>query len=1013
MIWLTLIMRMLLGCRTLHTLFRITLAVSIGSLLGSCDRQEEPKIEGGAQFEKLRFDAEMGDLAAQYGLAMAYLLGAETPVDRELAEVWCKKAAEQGAPKAQFQYAYSFLSGDDPQGRKDGNARPSEAAKWYQKAADQQVPEAQYYLGLAHKDGKGLPQDDTLAIKWLLDAESSGCRLADNDLGVLRYLGDCFFYGRGIEVDAAKAVGRYLKAAENGDAKSQLALGKCYYDGTGLEKNDSKSFGWYQKAAEQGDCDAIMALGAFYASGIAVDKNEKEALKWFQKAADADFPAGAYWVAVCYANGAGVTADQEEALKWCLKAAEQGMPMAQFIAGAAYLNGRGVSQNDKEAAKWYLKSAEQGWADAQNGLAFLYEQGKGVPQNLTQAGYWYRKAAEQGYALSQQSLAYFLEFGKGTTRDLEEAFKWYVKAAEQGLPMSQYALGYCYSAGEGVEKDLGKGFKWYLKAAMQGDKESCYEVGLCYRDGIGVEKEKGEAGRWLKLAAGQGHALAQLHFGKYLKEAEQNKEAIEWIQKSADQGIATACYELGLHFLKGSGHEDTDSHEGVKWLRIAAEKGCIAAKVLISECYRNGIGVPKDLSESFKWFVKAAAGDRLIDEEVKPIADYRKAATSLALYAQYEVSRSYANGKGVKKDQKLAAKWLQEAANGGLTIAQSSIGRAYLMGQLGIQKNGVEAVKWLRRAAEKGDAGAQINIGYCYDQGIGMVKNQVEAYKWSLLAAAQGGEQARKNTDIAERNYNPQVIAEGRRLAQEWEATHASSNKEESMESKENKTNGEKVSKPANKLKQTGTGFFITENGYFITNHHVVDGAKKIQIKTSEGIVDAVIIRLDEAMDLALLKAEGTFKALPVSDSRSTRLGATVATLGFPSVNLMGFEPKLSKGEISSLAGLSDDAKHFQISVSVQPGSSGGPLFDVRGNVVGVILSQLDQKAALRITGTLAQNVNYAIKGSYLTGFLESIPDASRNLLPARGVDKEFEEVVDDVRKATILVLGYGPADDK
>ena len=331
---------MLLGWRTLFTLHRFTLAVSMGILLVSCDRQEESKIDRGSQFEKLRFDAETGNLAAQYGLAMAYLKGAGTPVNQELAEIWCKKAAEQGAPQAQFQYAYSFLSSEDPQGGKNSSARPSEAAKWYQKAADQQVPEAQYYLGVAYKNGKGLPKDDTLAMKWLLAADSNGCKLADDDLGVLQYLGDCFSYGRGVEVDAAKAVGMYLKAAENGDTKSQLALGKCYYDGTGLEKNDSKSFAWYQRAAEQGDCDAIMALGAFYASGIVVDKNEKEALKWFQKAADADFPAGAYWVAVCYANGTGVTADQKESLKWCLKAAEQGLPMAQFVAGATYLNGQ-------------------------------------------------------------------------------------------------------------------------------------------------------------------------------------------------------------------------------------------------------------------------------------------------------------------------------------------------------------------------------------------------------------------------------------------------------------------------------------------------------------------------------------------------------------------------------------------------------------------------------------------------------------------------------------------------
>ena len=367
---------------------------------------------------------------------------------------------------------------------------------------------------------------------------------------------------------------------------------------------------------------------------------------------------------------------------------------------------------------------------------------------------------------------------------------------------------------------------------------------------------------------------------------------------------------------------------------------------MISEYY----WIIKDPSESFQWCLKAAAGDRLTDEEVKPIPSYRKAAASLALNAQYEVGRLYANGEGVKKDEKLAAEWFQVAANGGLAKAQSMIGGAHLNGKLSLKKNAVEAVKWLRRAAEQGDVGAQVNIAYCYDQGIGLVKNPAEAYKWALLSAAQGEDQTRKNIDICERNYNPQDLAEGRRMAQEWEVAHASPNNAEHVDSRKNKADGEKVSKPANKLKQTGTGFFITEDGYFITNHHVVEGASKIQIKTSEGITDAVIIRVDEAMDLALLKVEGTFEALPVSDSRSIRLGATVATLGFPSVKLMGLEPKLSKGEVSSLAGLSDDAKHFQISVPVQPGNSGGPLFDVRGNVVGVIVSQLDQKAALRIT---------------------------------------------------------------
>jgi S1-C subfamily serine protease len=171
--------------------------------------------------------------------------------------------------------------------------------------------------------------------------------------------------------------------------------------------------------------------------------------------------------------------------------------------------------------------------------------------------------------------------------------------------------------------------------------------------------------------------------------------------------------------------------------------------------------------------------------------------------------------------------------------------------------------------------------------------------------------------------------------------------------------------------------------------------------------LDAEVVRVDDASDLALLKVAGTFDALPVLSSRSARLGATVATVGFPNVGLQGFEPKLSKGDISSLAGIQDDVRFFQISVPVQPGNSGGALVDERGNVLGVVTAQLDQEAALQSTGTLAQNVNYAVKSSYLLSFLEAVPEASAEMPDAKTHEQKFEAVVDDVKKSTVLIIGY------
>ena len=96
------------------------------------------------------------------------------------------------------------------------------------------------------------------------------------------------------------------------------------------------------------------------------------------------------------------------------------------------------------------------------------------------------------------------------------------------------------------------------------------------------------------------------------------------------------------------------------------------------------------------------------------------------------------------------------------------------------------------------------------------------------------------------------------------------------------------------------------------------------------------------------------------------KLGNTVATVGFPNIGLQGFAPKLAKGEIASLSGASDDARYFQISVPVQPGNSGGALVDGRGNVVGVVSAKLSARATLAANGTLPENVNYAVKSSYL-----------------------------------------------
>ena len=184
-------------------------------------------------------------------------------------------------------------------------------------------------------------------------------------------------------------------------------------------------------------------------------------------------------------------------------------------------------------------------------------------------------------------------------------------------------------------------------------------------------------------------------------------------------------------------------------------------------------------------------------------------------------------------------------------------------------------------------------------------------------------------------------------------------------------------------------------------------------MKTKSGILPATLVKADKRNDLAVLKVTGTasrtfrFSALSLAAGSQTQLGQPVFTIGFPNPDVQGTEPKLTRGEISSLAGMKDDPRHFQISVPVQPGNSGGPLVDLNGNVVGIVSMRLGDLRALKLTGALPQNVNYAIKSSVLSRLLEGVPETSSRLKSVEGADRKFEEIVKQVEDAVAIVLGY------
>ena len=207
-----------------------------------------------------------------------------------------------------------------------------------------------------------------------------------------------------------------------------------------------------------------------------------------------------------------------------------------------------------------------------------------------------------------------------------------------------------------------------------------------------------------------------------------------------------------------------------------------------------------------------------------------------------------------------------------------------------------------------------------------------------------------------------------------------------------------------------GSGFFITDNGYFVTNYHVIENAKKILIVDQFGyFLNTKVIKFDKIHDIAILKVDGLFKSIPVTTSSKVLRGAKIVAVGYPNTSIQGVQPKVTDGLVNSLAGIKDDPRYFQISAPIQGGNSGGPLLDMNANVIGLVSAKLDNSFVIKTTGDIPQNVNYAVKSDYILDLIYSIPDAKSNLKPikknqATDVANVFQQVESSIALVYVAI---------
>jgi hypothetical protein len=176
----------------------------------------------------------------------------------------------------------------------------------------------------------------------------------------------------------------------------------------------------------------------------------------------------------------------------------------------------------------------------------------------------------------------------------------------------------------------------------------------------------------------------------------------------------------------------------------------------------------------------------------------------------------------------------------------------------------------------------------------------------------------------------------------------------------------------AGQLLRTGTGFIVDTSGAVVTNYHVVQSCGVVSFLLGPSSVDAKVVASDPVNDLALLKlSTGTKAAAVFQEPEKLRAGDDVIVFGYPLLGQLASTGNLTRGSVTALSGLRDDARYFQMSAPIQLGNSGGPVLNQSGRVAGIVTYKLNAARELKTTGDISQNVNFALKQSVLRAFLD------------------------------------------
>lgn len=384
---------------------------------------------------------------ARAWLAQCYAEGAGVRVDVAKAGELLESAAAAGSAEAMFRMGRQLMRGLHP--------TYLEGLTWLQKAAAKGNANAMYELGLAWKEGRGVPRDDRQAIAWFLQAGTS-----DNPDAALE-VARAFDQGTHLRQSPAKALAWYRHAARLGmksaeeradeivdesadvgaaraaiaraeiregniltddvsasssehpevktasgssDGDPEFRLGKAYREGRGVMQEPALAAFWLSRAVNKGHLEAHVELATLYADGTGTPQDKARAERLLKKAVEGNLPSAMYELASLYYGHDLRFRDRQQAMALFNTAAERGNVPAQRFLGKASRYGLATTCDGGEASRWWREAAENGDPSSMFSLGELCEEGFGVPHDLDDAGIWYRRALDNGVSEARTPL---------------------------------------------------------------------------------------------------------------------------------------------------------------------------------------------------------------------------------------------------------------------------------------------------------------------------------------------------------------------------------------------------------------------------------------------------------------------------------------------------------------------------------------------------------------------------------------------------------------------------------